>query len=130
MVKGVKQSSHSSRPSLYKDSLSLIRTSPTQHRVTSLSSSLPATLKRGYWLFYLTQGLSLFLTNCTLKLGGKDKGELVFYTVIKKMLEKISSIADLCSLAFNNLVDPILEDSKLLLTSGLMLLKAGEIPAF
>lgn len=54
----------------------------------------------------------------------------MFYIVIKKMLEKISSITDLYSLAFNNLVDLILEDSKLPPTSGLILLKAGKIPAF
>jgi len=63
-------------------------------------------------------------------LHGKDKGELVFCAVVEKMLEKIPGITDLCTRAFSNLVDPILEESELPSTSGLMLLEAGELPAF
>jgi hypothetical protein len=87
----------------------------------------------GILAFLPRAGLLPLFNKLHLKAGGphgKGKGELVFCAVIEKVLEKIPGITDLSSLAFSNLVEPILEASELPPTSGLSLLEAGEVPTF
>ncbi|KAK4441871.1 hypothetical protein QBC34DRAFT_387874, partial [Podospora aff. communis PSN243] len=61
---------------------------------------------------------------------GADQGELAFGAVIEGLLEAVPGIADLCSLALCNLVEPILTSSELPPTSALKLLDAGETLLF
>jgi hypothetical protein len=61
---------------------------------------------------------------------GRDKGELVFCSVMEKMIEKVPGITELCSQALNSLVEPILQERDLPPTLGLKLLQAGDIQAF
>lgn len=87
----------------------------------------------GILAFLPRAGLLPLFSRLRLKANGwhsKDKGELVFCAVIDKVLEKMPGIADLCSLAFSNLVEPILDEGELPPTSGFRLLEAGEIPVF